>query len=280
MLTLEERIRVAISTSYLFRICSLPATIDAKTGRFCPGSGTIWTDWACKMFYSLFTAHTAYKISSLVFGLLFSQNKIPLHQIIIHLTVAAVPVMIVFWYYWIFINYPGIFLGIMEISLTPRDEWGKRSALQEILIVVTVNLVFDSGLLGMGNKPTLVPVKYEGRRWYARLLEHSLQDLIAIYLPHMLLCGVALIGVCYAYDPTLRLLLYAALPGGYQCWQTFTICLVEEMRLVLMCVGVGVPVLQLQVISFDQVNADLEAVITSALDGYHAIFKHLKAAFL
>ena len=106
------------------------------------------------------------------------------------------------------------------------------------------------------------------------MLDHSAQDLIAIYVPHMIIFGAALlIGCCYIYDPTLRLLLYSALPERYQNWLTFTMCLAEEIRLLLICSGVVVPVLQLQVISFDKVNVELEAIISSALDGYYAMLK-------
>ena len=102
--------------------------------------------------------------------------------------------------------------------------------------------------------------------WRKRLVECSLQDLIAIYMPPMVLCAEGFIGACYIYDPTLSLLLYSALPAKYQSWSTFMACFIEEIRLLLICAGVAVPGLQLQVISFDRVNTQLEAIMSSALD--------------
>ena len=103
------------------------------------------------------------------------------------------------------------------------------------------------------------------QQWHKRLLECTLQDLIAIYMPHMILYGEVIIGACYIYDPTLRLLLYSALPERYQSWPAFTACLLEEMRLLFFCAAIAIPVLQLQVISFDLVNTQLEAIVNSAL---------------
>ena len=113
------------------------------------------------------------------------------------------------------------------------------------------------------------PASGEKQHWYKRLLEYTLQDLIAAYMPHMVLCGVVGIATCYAYDPDLRLLLYSALPKRYQTWLIFLICYVEEIRLLLILSAVIVPILQLQVITFGQLNIHLEATLVgSALTRY------------
>ena len=113
------------------------------------------------------------------------------------------------------------------------------------------------------------------QRWYERLLEHSLQDLIAMYMPHLALCSASFIWACYIYDPSLRLLLYFELPERYQSWLTFTVCFVEEIRFFLVVFGVGSPMLQLQVISFDQVNTHLETIMFSVLNRYYLIKKSM-----
>ena len=110
--------------------------------------------------------------------------------------------------------------------------------------------------------------KRKRQRWYRHLLQCSLQDLIVIYLPYMTLVAGFFIGACYVYDPTLRLLLYSALPGRYQNWLTFVMCLVEEMRLLLIFYGVGVPVTQSQVLSFNMVSTHLETITSLGLTGY------------
>ena len=105
--------------------------------------------------------------------------------------------------------------------------------------------------------------------WHKRLLEYSPQDLIAMYMPHMAVFSVIATGASYIYDPTLRLLLYSALPGRYQNWLTFLVCFVEEIRLVVVMAGLGVTLLQVQVISFDLVSAHLQTRINAALNGYY-----------
>ena len=89
----------------------------------------------------------------------------------------------------------------------------------------------------------------------------------------MALLAVVFIGACYVYDPTLRLLLFSALPDTYQSWFTFIMCFVVEMHLLLMFYGVGVVVLQIQVISFDMVSANLKASMRGAQNRYSEKFK-------
>ena len=66
----------------------------------------------------------------------------------------------------------------------------------------------------------------------------------------------------YAFDPPLRLLLYSAFPEGCQTWLIFIVCFLDEIRFLLVLVSVAVPTMQLQVKSFDQVNAKLEDSIS------------------
>ena len=65
------------------------------------------------------------------------------------------------------------------------------------------------------------------KRWYERMLEYSFQELITVYVPHVVLVAVAVVGACYVYDPSLRLLLYSALPERHQSWLAFIICIAE-----------------------------------------------------
>ena len=49
-----------------------------------------------------------------------------------------------------------------------------------------------------------------------RMSEKTLQDLMAIFLPHMLIEGRLTIGASYVFDPTMMQLLYAALSHVYE----------------------------------------------------------------
>ena len=105
----------------------------------------------------------------------------------------------------------------------------------------------------------------KGKRWFDRLLECSLQDLIAIWLPHMLLLAASMAVICMIYDPTMKLLLYAALPESYQSWLTLGIGLVAEWCFLLFGAGLTVPAWQLQIVVIQDINEKLETLIESMM---------------
>ena len=126
---------------------------------------------------------------------------------------------------------------------------------------IAVSILRDAGMTDSSARITAT----RSQRWYRRLLEYSLQDLIVLSLPYTILLVVVGIGACFIYDSSMRILLYSALPERYQGWLTFMALFVEEIRMLLMCASVGVPVLQLQVLSFAKVNAYLEGILNSAI---------------
>ena len=126
----------------------------------------------------------------------------------------------------------------------------------------------------MATAPACGKVNRVQHVWYKRLLQCSIQDLIAIYMPHVVLCGIIMVGACFLYDPTLRLLLYSAVPERHQNWLTFFVCFVEEMHMMLIFAGTAVPMWQLQVICFDQVTDHMEAIISSVMRRYYATYEH------
>ena len=92
-----------------------------------------------------------------------------------------------------------------------------------------------------------------------------MQDLITVSLPYIVYVTLPLIGASFIYDPTMRLLLYSALPD---CWKTrlsFWICFAEDSRLMLMLTGITVPTWQLQAIAFDLVNNRLDMLADTAM---------------
>ena len=80
-----------------------------------------------------------------------------------------------------------------------------------------------------------------------------MQDLIAIGLPYMGIMAILVICAALVYDPSMRLLLYTALPSRLQNWATFGLCLLEEIRFLVVFAAIGIPVLQLQVIIFNNI---------------------------
>ena len=274
MLTAEERHRILVCISYIFSICLLPGRVKVETWEFKPGCDTKWRNWGCKTSYALFIAHALYKIGRLLSGFLVLKNIIPLHQVIIHLTVASCAIMNVYWYFLLLVKYPDLYLGIMKIvfsgSFSPRSNQGTKGMafvldLDDYFIPLYILRV-------TGNIPALAAAAVDSRRqvWYKRLLEYSPQDLMAVYLPYMILCSLAFVGACYIYDPTLSMLLYSALPERYQNWLIFIICFAAEMHFVVIIAGMGVKVLELQINTFDEITTQLEANITSTTNGYSA----------
>ena len=88
----------------------------------------------------------------------------------------------------------------------------------------------------------------------------TLQDLIAIYLPHMALCALVVIAISFINDPTMKLLLYSALPLNCRNWLSFGLCFLEDMRLVIICAGMLLSTWQFQVIAFQTVSNVLEDI--------------------
>ena len=103
----------------------------------------------------------------------------------------------------------------------------------------------------------------EEKQGLRRLMECSLQDLIAILIPYMIALAAVVVAACILYDPTMMMLLYSAVPQSYKNWFSCGICFVEETRLLLIFVGINVPTFQLQMIAFELLNCTLEEILHS-----------------
>ena len=95
----------------------------------------------------------------------------------------------------------------------------------------------------------------------SRLREYSVQDVAALWLPHMIALAVPAIMASYVYDPSMSFLLYNALPSHLQNWSTFGLCAAEEFRFILDILVIVAPVYQLHVISYDLVSDRLRRLI-------------------
>ena len=100
----------------------------------------------------------------------------------------------------------------------------------------------------------------ERKPCWRQFCERSLQELIAISLPVMGIATVLAVGACFLYDPDMKALLYSTLPEMYKNWFSFGVCWLEELRTLLMYVGIAGPLIQIQVIAFDLLNDSLEAI--------------------
>ena len=107
----------------------------------------------------------------------------------------------------------------------------------------------------------LLPNDELERDWTVRIWEYSLRDLIAVCLPYTGIIALVAIIAAFVYDPSMRLLVYVALPSHLQNWATFGFCLLEEIRFAVICIATVVPILQIQVISFDIVTEKLRQMV-------------------
>ena len=93
---------------------------------------------------------------------------------------------------------------------------------------------------------------------------HTQQELLTLlWIPHILLFTIVVALACFVYDPTVKLLLYSALPESYQNWVWFGTCYLEEVRFLLVLVGIEVPLWQLQLIAFEDINRGLIRIADS-----------------
>ena len=73
--------------------------------------------------------------------------------------------------------------------------------------------------------------------------------------------AILVVGAAMVYDPSMKLLLYAALPTHLQNQTSFGLCLLEEIRFLVVITETATPVWQLQVISFDLVSNQLRPLM-------------------
>ena len=102
----------------------------------------------------------------------------------------------------------------------------------------------------------------KAKPWWVRI---SLQDIIALYAPHMVLAAVVSATAVMAYDPTLKILLYSALPHEWRTFTVFSFCLAEEVRNLVLMGMIAVPVLQIHVMTSDLLVQTLHEIAHSVL---------------
>ena len=113
------------------------------------------------------------------------------------------------------------------------------------------------------------PGKSKGRgkgKWLRCRRGGSLQDLIAIWFPHMSILAVFIIVACMVYDPTMKMLLYTALPEKYKNRLSFGICILAELRFLIIITGLAVPTLQRQIVAFQDLDQALQALVNPAAE--------------
>ena len=129
MLNFNERRQVLGFFRSCSILCLLPIRVDVGSWEVWAGTGTKWRAWICKGSYALFIAHTSYKVTTLLYTLIFCPHA-PLHQMLIHGHVVGAAVMLVYWYYLLYIEHAHVNAAFVRLTLTADVVRGKQMQLQ------------------------------------------------------------------------------------------------------------------------------------------------------
>ena len=117
MLSVTERAQVIKVLQCSGNWNFFPIQVDTEHWELRPGAGTRWRTLCCSVFYGLFVANTGYKVSSLLYAILFIRDT-PLHQMMIHGIAAVAFLMITFWYYVLFVKHADVHAKVFRMTLT------------------------------------------------------------------------------------------------------------------------------------------------------------------
>lgn len=127
MLNEKERHKVLTFLSYFYTVGMFPFEVDVASWELRPGVQSIWKKLASTVSFGTFLVHTLFKNLSLLYTLAFLPQT-PLYQVIIHSWLALGSAMLSFWYYVLFIQYPGISATFMRMTLTATPAGGEYLA--------------------------------------------------------------------------------------------------------------------------------------------------------
>ena len=143
MLNQSELRNLLAFVRYLSNFCLLPLQVKGDCWEIREGAKSTWRKLACRTSFGIFSAHTLYKNLSLVFAFV-SAADMPLHHMVIHLVLAGTSVMLTFWYYVLFIRYPGINATLSCMTLAGTVAASKRMAL---IVIIYYSVAVVSVLL-------------------------------------------------------------------------------------------------------------------------------------
>ena len=126
MLNKRERHHVLTWIHYFYTAGLFPVEANLDSMEVYPGLKSGWKKLGSQVSLGIFIAHTLYKIGSLVHAFLFLQGT-PLHQMLIHITLAGGSAMVLFWYYVLYINSPGINAAFVTRTLNAAAAGGTKS---------------------------------------------------------------------------------------------------------------------------------------------------------
>ena len=255
MLTEEDRQGIVSCIQKYCNTGMLPAKVDTGSWEL-RVRVSVWRKFLGYLSYATFLAHLAYVLMQLIV-VLSNISATPLHHIILHMTMAGAGVMIAVWFYIIYVALPEDHARLVRMALCGYNDVGMgeavsiRSYWHKFCIIYFKKISGESGC------------SQNCKERLEQLRQYSLQDLLAIFIPHMLVaCVVLMLTVCM-YDSTMKFLVYSILPESKKTWLWFVICSLEEVRFFMFWFVVSAPVFQIQLVSFENLKSALQTLICS-----------------
>ena len=124
MLDQTERYRILKYFRFLSTAAFLPFEVDVSSWKIHPRLRASWKRLLWQMSFAIFCLHSLCQLLSLLHVLIFLRST-PLHQIIIHMTLACGYATTAFFNYLLYLKYPGINAAIARMTLTGSVDGGK-----------------------------------------------------------------------------------------------------------------------------------------------------------
>ena len=266
MLSEEDKRQILSGIRYVYRLYN-PVALDLSTGEL---SLIVpwWKRLICKVNYVFFLCHTIFKILRLLQTFLYEKEITELYEFIIHINFVCGMIAIAFSYYFPFIEYPDIHATVVKFSLSPRNHDGNNCT--SSCKAFAVNELYSCSIRNLQKLilKLVDPVGAGKGRKIRDLFQRSLQDLVALYAPHMVIAGGLTGFLCFLYAPTLSAWLYSSVPAKYQGYTWFAVCLVVEAHWLSFVAIHSSSSFQIHVVFFDGIHRELQMVARSVISKY------------
>ena len=125
MLNTKERHGVLTFLRYFCKVGVLPLQVDVDGWDIHPGVKSSWKKLACRVSFAVYFVNILYKNFGLLYALVFAPDT-ALHQLVLHMILAGGAAMISFWYYILYVQYPGTYAIFARMTLTANIIGSKK----------------------------------------------------------------------------------------------------------------------------------------------------------
>ena len=203
--------------------------------------------WMSFVSYNHYLLHLLFKLVSLLYVFAF-EHETPVHHMILHLGLAFGYVLTLFWHFTAYVKNLDLHKDLVQMILKPVSVDGKDCILA---FQIKYMCLASSDTVWCLNFPE--PKKVQ-KGWLGRLLGYSPQDAIVLCMPFTTAAVFSGYVIYCWLDSSGLYLYYNFLPDRYKTRLLLGICLVQEFQCLMYTIAVVGPILQLQVIAFDDIR--------------------------